>query len=174
MSPKLPFFVYGTLLRGQPNYYLWAEAIRSEQPAMLKGGRLYDMAQLGLGQYPMLVEEGQVGVEYIASSKWQVTGMLVEVETVYYERVLRALDVLEDYRPLEPEQSFYRRVRRVVTLHNGRQRVAWVYVGRPATVAGLEPIPGSSWKAYCANRQMEVDGWWAAGGRVPSPSSVLA
>lgn len=174
MSPQLPFFVYGTLLPGQPNYHLWAKAIRTEEPAILPGGRLYDMAQLGLGQYPMVVEEVQVGDEYIVGGKWQVVGVLVEVEAAYYETVLRTLDVLEDYRPLQPEQSFYRRVRRIVTLHNGRQRVAWVYVGRAAIVAGLEPIRGGNWKAYCASRQAEVNRWWAAGGRVPPPSSILA
>lgn len=168
MSPQLPFFVYGTLLPGQPNYHLWAKAIHTEEPAILPGGRLYDMAQLGLGQYPMVVEEVQV-----AGGRWQVIGVLVEVEASYYKAVLRTLDLLEDYRPLQPEQSFYHRVRRVVTLHNGRQRVAWVYIGRAVTVAGLEPIPGGNWKAYCANRQAEVNKWWMAGGRVPPAATLI-
>jgi len=157
-SPQLPFFVYGTLLPGQPNYYLWADPIRSEWVAVLPNGRLYDMAQMKLGHYPMLVEaQGE-----------QVAGMLVEVEPVLYDEVLRTLDVLEDYRPQQPDESFYHRARRIVTLANGRQHVAWVYLGRPALVAGLEPIPGGNWKAYCATRKTEVEQWWAEGGRVPS------
>jgi gamma-glutamylcyclotransferase (GGCT)/AIG2-like uncharacterized protein YtfP len=160
MSPQLPFFVYGTLLPGQPNYHLWAGAIRAEQPATLPNGRLYDMAQLNLGHYPMLVEE--------VTDRWQVMGMVVDVESLYYETVLRTLDMLEDFRPTQPDESFYRRARRVVTLANGEQRVAWVYIGRPVTVAGLEPIPGGNWRAYCAARRDKVEQWWAAGGRVPS------
>jgi gamma-glutamylcyclotransferase (GGCT)/AIG2-like uncharacterized protein YtfP len=158
MSLQLPFFVYGTLLPGQPNYRLWAEVIRLEQPAVYPNGRLYDMALLNLGHYPMLVEE----------QGDKVVGALVEVEPAYYEDVLRTLDVLEDYRPGHPDESYYRRAKRMVTLTNGRQRVAWVYLGRPAFVAGLEPIPGGNWKVHCAGRKAEVDRWWAAGGYVPS------
>jgi gamma-glutamylcyclotransferase (GGCT)/AIG2-like uncharacterized protein YtfP len=172
MSPQLPFFVYGTLLPGQPNYHLWAEAIRSEQPAFFPNGRLYDMTLLNLGHYPMLVEEQG---EQAASSKWQVMGVVVETEPELYRTVLATLDILEDYRPDRSAGSFYRRVKRIVTLTSGRQVVAWAYLGRAAIVAGLVPIPEGNWKAYCANRKAEVDRWWAAGGRVsPSPDSQIS
>jgi gamma-glutamylcyclotransferase (GGCT)/AIG2-like uncharacterized protein YtfP len=155
MSLQLPFFVYGTLLPGQPNYHLWAEVIRLEQPAVFPNGRLYDMALLNLGHYPMLVEEQG---EQVASGGWQVVGTLVEVEPAYYNGVLKTLDILEDYRPGHPDKSYYRRAKRIVTLTNGRQHVAWAYLGRPSFVAGLEPIPGGNWNVYCANRKAEVDG----------------
>jgi gamma-glutamylcyclotransferase (GGCT)/AIG2-like uncharacterized protein YtfP len=158
-SSQLPFFVYGTLLPGQPNYHLWGGAIRSERAAFLPNSRLYDMALLNLGHYPMLVEE---------QGKQVVVGMLVEVEPGFFDAVLRTLDLLEDYRPGRPNESYYHRAKRIIASTNGHQHVAWVYLGRPGLVVGLEPIPGGNWKAYCANRKAEVDGWWSAGGRVPS------
>ena len=54
-TPRLlPFFVYGTLLPGQPNAHLWGDGIVAQQNATLANGRLYD-----LGAFPMLVEEGE-------------------------------------------------------------------------------------------------------------------
>jgi gamma-glutamylcyclotransferase (GGCT)/AIG2-like uncharacterized protein YtfP len=99
-------------------------------------------------------------------------GVLVEVEARFYGTVLRALDSLEGYRPTDPNESFYHRARRLVTLTSGEQRVAWVYLGRQALVAGLHPIASGHWKAYCMDKQAEVAGWWAAGGRVPAPPST--
>jgi gamma-glutamylcyclotransferase (GGCT)/AIG2-like uncharacterized protein YtfP len=180
----LPFFVYGTLLPGQPNYPLWAAAIRSEQPATLPNGRLYDMAQLGLGHYPLLVEDMGNSRDDGRSAANQaltfpspparqgntvvgvVVGVMVEIGSLHYQTVLRTLDRLEGYRPERAEESFYRRVPRLVRLASGGQEVAWVYLGRAANVAGLEAIEGGDWKAYCASKQAEVARWWAEGGRV--------
>lgn len=62
---RLPFFVYGTLIPGQPNDHLWQGAIGSLEAAVFDNGRLYDM-----GFYPMLVE-GRAGM---------VKGKLIRVD----------------------------------------------------------------------------------------------
>ncbi len=61
---RLPFFVYGTLLPGQPNYDLWSDSIREKKPAIFRNGRLID-----LGFYPILFEGGDS----------PVSGMIVSV-----------------------------------------------------------------------------------------------
>ena len=33
VNRQLPFFVYGALLPGQPNHYLWRDGIRKQQAA---------------------------------------------------------------------------------------------------------------------------------------------
>ncbi len=48
----LPFFVYGTLLPGQPNDELWADSIIKIEAAFLDNSHIYDM-----GYYPMLVAQ---------------------------------------------------------------------------------------------------------------------
>ena len=47
---QLPFFVYGTLLPGQPNDDLWGDGIAQVETAVLDDSHIYDM-----GYYPMLV-----------------------------------------------------------------------------------------------------------------------
>ena len=48
---KLPFFVYGTLIPDQPNYYLWKDSIVNTKKGFIKNHQLFDM-----GHYPMIVE----------------------------------------------------------------------------------------------------------------------
>ena len=48
---RLPFFVYGTLIPDQPNYYLWKDSIVSTKDGLIKNYQLFDM-----GHYPMIVE----------------------------------------------------------------------------------------------------------------------
>jgi gamma-glutamylcyclotransferase (GGCT)/AIG2-like uncharacterized protein YtfP len=127
----LPFFVYGTLLPGEANYPLWREAIDAITPAALPGARLYD-----LGDFPMAVDAPQ----------GDVIGLVVDVKPEYYASVIALLDLVEGYDPDDTGRGAYRRERRVVRLANGEPVVAWVYLGRPHYVAGLEPLP-SHWKA---------------------------
>jgi gamma-glutamylcyclotransferase (GGCT)/AIG2-like uncharacterized protein YtfP len=133
----LPFFVYGTLLPGEANYPLWREAIAAMAPATLPGVRLYD-----LGDFPMAVEmlrEGPQG---------EAVGLVVHLKPAYYAGAVALLDLVEGFDPDATGQSAYRRERRVVRLANGEPVVAWVYLGRPHYVAGLEPLP-SHWKVRC-------------------------
>ncbi|MFQ5400424.1 MAG: gamma-glutamylcyclotransferase family protein [Anaerolineae bacterium] len=143
---QLPFFVYGTLLPEQPNYYIWGDVIASEQPATLTGGALYDM-----GFYPMLVEEGD----------GQVRGLMVAVRPQDYAAVVTRLDYLEGFDPKRPEASDYRRVERMVRLDDGRMAAAWVYVGSRRYVQGRQVVPDGDWLAYMAARPEDQTNWWA-------------
>ncbi|MCB9418866.1 MAG: gamma-glutamylcyclotransferase [Ardenticatenaceae bacterium] len=130
---RLPIFVYGTLLPGQPNAFLWQGLETGVENAQLRNGRLYNM-----GGYPMLVETGVDSVQ----------GQIITIAVDFYEVVLARMDFLEGYDPLRPEAARYRRVVREVTLANGRSTTAWVYVGQMAFVNGRVPIPDGNWTAY--------------------------
>ena len=129
----LPFFVYGTLLPGQTNYFLWREAIVEWQPAVLRGARLYD-----LGLFPMLVD----------APEGEARGLLVRVRPSSYHAALWLLDRLEGVELAGWGDLGFRRLRRIVRSWGAPPAVAWVYVGRTAAVAGL-PAIGPDWKAYC-------------------------
>ena len=142
----LPFFVYGTLLPDQPNFFLWESDILAMEPALFPGGRLYDM-----GYYPMLVTA--VPIE-------TVEGMAITVNPTHYEAVMRRLDELEGYDPEQPEESGYRRRVVKVILRNGRFQKAWAYLGDAEHVQGRPIIPGGSWATYTANNQPDLQEWW--------------
>ena len=132
LEPYLPFFVYGTLLPGQPNYDVWLPAISRMRPAELHHCRLYD-----LGDYPMLVPwAGGVA-----------RGMLVELQWEGYAAVVAALDYLEGIDATAPGESAYRRVRRIVRPAGNHAAVAWVYLGDQAFVFGL-PAIDTDWKTW--------------------------
>jgi gamma-glutamylcyclotransferase (GGCT)/AIG2-like uncharacterized protein YtfP len=154
-SSNRPFFVYGTLLPGQPNYYVWGQAVVSEEQAVLANGRLYDM-----GHYPMLIEIGDRPVR----------GMLVDVAESEYAAVLARLDYLEGYDLAQPATCAYRRVRRKISGVSGCVRTAWVYIGRPQYVVGKPAISGGDWLVYVGATAKESRRWWA---NVKSVSGLL-
>lgn len=141
---QLPFFVYGTLLPGQPNFMLWEHAIARMEPASLTGAALFD-----LDWYPMLVDW---------PGGW-VDGLLVTVQPELAQTVLSRLDFLEGYDPLEPGESNYRRERRIVTLSGGRPLVAWVYVGNRSLVVGRARLQ-TNWIAHLHHDRRTVADWW--------------
>lgn len=153
---RLPFFVYGTLLPGQPNATLWGESVIKIEVASLANACLYDM-----GSYPMLVEGGEAAV----------SGRVIQVAGGTYEAVLARLDALEGYDPQNPDGFGYRRVAREVRVENdspapgqnGRSLgvcKAWVYVGQQTAVRGLMPIPDGDWIAYSAKTFQDIAQWW--------------
>jgi len=142
---QLPFFVYGTLLPEQPNYYVWGDVIVSEQPATLAGCVLYDM-----GFYPMLVEEGD----------GRVRGLMVTVRPREYAATVTRLDYLEGFDPKQPDTSDYRRVERMIQLNDGRMVAAWVYVGSRRFVNNRSVVPDGNWLAYIATRPVDQARWW--------------
>lgn len=145
-TDRLPFFVYGTLLPGQANDYLWGESIEVREPAVFAGGRLYDM-----GAYPMLVESEDGG---------RVRGFLVSVHIAEYDQIIARLDVLEGYDPERPDESPYRRVRRRVQTAAGRSLAAWVYLGQAHSVTDRPAITSGDWASYAAGKP-EIAAWWA-------------
>lgn len=143
--PQLPFFVYGTLLPGQPNFALWAGSIQRLTPATLSYARLYDM-----GHYPMMVEEPGA----------TTAGVVITVRPGRLAEIMARLDFLEGYDAAQPDAGEYRRVKRVARLNNGWPQAVWVYAGRRAQVVG-RPALDESWSAYCRLRERQLDAWWA-------------
>lgn len=129
----LPFFVYGTLLSGQPNSLLWQGLEVNVRKATLANGRLHD-----LGGYPILVEIGADPVK----------GQVVTIAPDFYKLVVARLDLLEGYDPDRPDLIGYRRLMRDVMMEDGRTTSAWVYVGQIELVNGRAPIPNGDWATY--------------------------
>lgn len=143
---QLPFFVYGTLLPDQPNFFLWGSDIIDMEQATLFGGRLYD-----IGYYPMLVT---------AVSSQTVQGMVITVNAAHYEAVTQRLDELEGYDPQQAEESGYQRQQIEVVLANGRSQQAWVYMGQLELVQGKPAVDNGDWATYTANNQPNLQEWW--------------
>lgn len=149
MADRLPFFAYGTLLPGQPNYWLWEEAIRDLRPAKLAGYRLLDM-----GNYPMLVEGGDRDVE----------GALVTIQSSSYGEILGRLDRLEGFDPANSNECIYRRVERIVYLEDASSARAWIYLGSADAALGARVIDSGDWVSYSASALGDMVAWWESQG----------
>ncbi|GAB4279320.1 MAG: gamma-glutamylcyclotransferase [Candidatus Promineifilaceae bacterium] len=145
MEEQRPFFVYGTLLPGQPNAHLWQKEGWVLGEAVLENGRLHDM-----GHYPMLVE----------APGMRVQGVVLVINPEAYTAVLARLDALEGYDPANVAASAYRRVSVDVAMADGRSLSVWVYMGRAQFVAGKPVVAGGDWAAYTAKNKAVLDAWW--------------
>lgn len=143
---RLPFFVYGTLLPGQPNYDLLIDETLEQRPAYFPNGRLYD-----LGPYPMLLEGNGDSVK----------GIVYTIKEDHYPTILRRLDALEGFNPQNPAAGNYRRVKRLVNLEDGRSILAWAYLGKPELVSGANLIQSGDWAAYTRKYEDVIAEWWA-------------
>ncbi|MFI6008996.1 gamma-glutamylcyclotransferase family protein [Streptomyces sp. NPDC051243] len=125
LSPRLPFFVYGTLRPGEPNHdaFLRGRTL-AEEPARLAGALLYD----GPG-YPYAVE--------VPDGGGTVHGDLVTARPEEYPALLGALDRLEEYAPGHPRNLYERIAREVIREADGTAVQAWVYVAAPSVAARL-------------------------------------
>ncbi|MCA9950315.1 MAG: gamma-glutamylcyclotransferase [Anaerolineales bacterium] len=143
---QLPIFVYGTLLPGQPNAYMWADSVKKVETAVFPQGLLYDM-----GHYPMLVEE----------PGGSIIGAIFTLHNAHFQQVVQRLDELEDYNPQAHAQSPYRREKRIVGLRNGRSIQAWTYLGNPSYVKGMPPITSGDWVSHASKKGTPFLDWWA-------------
>lgn len=113
----LPFFVYGTLRRGQGNYRRLAGRTAAEHPAVLPGHALY----FGSGLPWAVAAEPEAGV----------VGELIVATPGEYHEVLADLDRLEGFRGARAS-NLYERVARQVTFvdESGSPdtTTAWVYI----------------------------------------------
>ena len=142
---RLPFFVYGTLLPDQPNYDLIVKESIDQRPAYFPDGRLYD-----LGPFPMLLE-GSGGL---------VKGILYSINEADYHIILHRLDALEGFNPRNPSAGDFRRVERLVNLVSGSSIMAWVYIGKPASIRGARLILSGDWIAYSSENKDKLVEWW--------------
>jgi len=136
---ELPFFVYGTLRRGQCNHGLVRDLLAGVRDAALAGFRLYEdgLPYLGPGDGTSVVR-----------------GDLLVPRPGDYGEVLARLDRLEGFRP--PDGGLY--VRRACQVRFGdesgepwRDGEAWVYLG--GEHFAYEPrlvVPGGDWAAHRA------------------------
>lgn len=135
-QPRLPFFVYGTLRRGERNHALLAGRTRSWTGALLPGALLFE----GPG-YPFAVAD--------PAGTGTVRGDLVHIAAPAYEQVLADLDRLETYVPGAPG-NLYERVRRTVQGERGAAE-AWVYLANDPLATELladgRRIDGGDWPA---------------------------
>ncbi|MEM7332211.1 MAG: gamma-glutamylcyclotransferase family protein [Chloroflexota bacterium] len=145
ISEKRPFFVYGTLLPNQPNFFLWDYAITQMTKALIYDCQLYDM-----GPYPMMIEE-QGG---------RTVGMVMHVADEFVDNVTNHLDTLEGYDPDRPETSAYQRALRMIQMENGRFVKAWVYLGAKKFVQDYPKIESGDWQQHMQVKQGQIVDWW--------------
>ncbi|MFD3648626.1 gamma-glutamylcyclotransferase family protein [Streptomyces cyaneofuscatus] len=128
-TDELPFFVYGTLLPGEPNHDLFLRGRTSgERPAVLPRALLYD----GPG-YP-----------YAIDGHGRVHGTLLTAAPGVYGELLGLLDHLEEYLGPGHPRNLYERVLREVELPGegepGQEPPAaraWVYLAAAAVTRSL-------------------------------------
>ena len=141
---NLPFFVYGTLIPDQPNYYLWSDSIVSTKNGLIKNHQLFDM-----GHYPMIVEsEGN-----------NVYGMLMYVKNEDYAKVTKIIDNLEGYNPENHGSSAYNREMREIEVENGEIKKAWIYIGSKEYVNEENKVKDGNWVKHISKKEGSND-WW--------------
>jgi gamma-glutamylcyclotransferase (GGCT)/AIG2-like uncharacterized protein YtfP len=139
---QLPFFVYGTLKPGEPNYrLLLAGRTVEETPASLTGAALFTE-----GPYPFLL----TAPDLVLPGDGVVWGALIAVPPGQYTAVLAELDALEGYAEGGADNLYERVICEVATAEGPRQ--AWVYVAGASALAlirqgTMRRIEGGSWSA---------------------------
>ena len=134
---QLPFFVYGTLLIGQPNDFYWGDSILKSQSAVLCGMELY-----AFPDFPMMVETKDLNS--------CVQGQLIWLEPDRYMGILANVDALEGFDPADHENSLYIRTQLTVRTVDGLEVNAWAYVGRCLLAKGLPLVPDGDWEKHTA------------------------
>ena len=143
MMEKLPFFVYGTLIPYQPNYYLWKDSIVATKKGSIQDYQLFDM-----GQYPMIVK----------SNGGTVHGMLMYIKNEDYDKITRIIDNLEGYEPENHGSSAYNREMRDIELENDTEK-AWIYVGSKEYVNQENIVDSGNWVNHISKKEGHKD-WW--------------
>ncbi|MFJ9976022.1 gamma-glutamylcyclotransferase family protein [Streptomyces cyaneofuscatus] len=143
-TDELPFFVYGTLLPGEPNHDLFLRGRTSgERVAVLPRALLYD----GPG-YP-----------YAIDGHGRVHGTLLTAAPGVYGELLGLLDHLEEYLGPGHPRNLYERVVREVELPGE---------GAPGTREGQGPPGTRAWvylAAAAVTRSLRTSGSVIAEGR---------
>jgi len=141
---RLPFFVYGTLIPGQPNYYLWKDSIVTTKKGLIKNYQLFDM-----GHYPMITE----------SNGKNVSGMLMYIKTEDYDQMTKIIDNLEGYNPEKHGSSAYNREIREIELEDGKLEKAWIYIGSEKYIKKENAVKDGNWVKHVSEKEGNQD-WW--------------
>ena len=141
---QLPFFVYGTLIPDQPNYYLWKDSIADTKNGLIRNYQLFDM-----GHYPMIIKsEGN-----------NVNGMLMYIKTEDYDKITKIIDNLEGYNPEKHGSSAYNREIRDIELENGELEKAWIYIGSKEYIKKENAVKDGNWVKHVSEKEEDND-WW--------------
>jgi len=141
---QLPFFVYGTLIPDQPNYYLWKDSIINTKKGLIKNYQLFDM-----GHYPMIVElEGN-----------NVDGIVIHIKTEDYDKITKIIDNLEGYNPERHGSSAYNREIRDIELEEGELVKAWIYIGNGKYIKKGNEVKAGNWVKHVSEKKGNQD-WW--------------
>ena len=140
----LPFFVYGTLLPNQPNYYLWKDSITDIKNGIIRNYQLFDM-----GHYPMIVESEGNNVE----------GMLMYIKTENYDKITKIIDNLEGYNPENHGNCAYNREIKDIELENGELTKALIYIGSEDFVKEENAVKEGNWVKHMSGKKGNQD-WW--------------
>jgi gamma-glutamylcyclotransferase (GGCT)/AIG2-like uncharacterized protein YtfP len=141
---NLPFFVYGTLLPNQPNYYLWKDSIADSKNGIIRNYQLFDM-----GHYPMIVESEGNNVE----------GMIVYIKTEDYSKITKIIDNLEGYTPENHGNCAYNRETKIIELENRESEKAWIYIGSEEYIKKENKVEEGNWVKYMSGKKRNQD-WW--------------
>ena len=123
----LPFFVYGTLIKGMGN-----DVLIPDEAKRIKGytkGRMYNV-----GLFPAVVDGND-----------KIHGEIVFVPSFLYKRTMRVLDTLEGYHGKD-DDMYKRRIVDVWDI-DGNETLAWIYIWNRG-IKDLEYIPHGSWVKY--------------------------
>jgi gamma-glutamylcyclotransferase (GGCT)/AIG2-like uncharacterized protein YtfP len=137
----LPIFVYGTLMPGQPNDYLWQGCSQSVEGAYISGCYLYDF-----GYYPVMIKGGG----------GRVVGQLIHLKKECYSQTIQVLDCLEGYDSQHPTDSNFQRVRSEVSRPNGENLEAWAYFGVLKNINNSPLIENGDWAKHIAERENKL------------------
>ena len=141
---RLPFFVYGTLIPDQPNYYLWKDSIVDTKNGLIRNHQLFDM-----GHYPMIVE----------SDGNNVYGMIMYIKYEDYDKIIKVIDNLEGYNPENHGSSAYNREKRDIELENGEIEKAWIYIGSEEYISKENAVKDGNWVKHISKKKGNQD-WW--------------
>ena len=143
LSQPYPSFMYGSLRPGEYNFKRMlnkagVEAISTDYK--IKGITLYGSPR---AQYPYASETPEDNESFIC-------GDLISFSTKRLGYKTRTtLDRMEGFSFQDPEQGYYKRVLKSVTLEDGTDSKVWVYVSvRTPYDKGLTPIASGDWLSY--------------------------
>lgn len=134
----LPFFCYGTLMRGFANH---ERIVRGKANYIRPASSIGTMFSVN-NHFPALITKGDNDID----------GELIFIDPKVYDLALQQMDNLEGYRKDDKEHSMYiRRSTKVLDNESGEVVTAWVYYwNRP--YKGLEFVESGSWVEYVKRR----------------------
>lgn len=127
----LPFFCYGTLMRGFGNH---ERIVRGKANYIRPATTMGTMFSVN-GHFPALTTKGNSDID----------GELIFIDPRVYDQVLESMDRLEGYRKDDKKHSMYiRRPTLILDNESGETVTAWVYYWNKP-IKGLKFVESGSW-----------------------------